>query len=84
MAGAPVEVQPDELRLSFQMQRQAAFDAVPLDPRSCPGPGEAVHVSPLVFSSCTSGLPSLLGSPHEHCKVAEDFEVSHGVSFAAN
>ena len=21
------------------MQRQAAFDAVPLDPRSCPGPG---------------------------------------------
>ena len=34
-----VEVQPDELQLSFQMQRQAAFDAVPLDPRSCPGPG---------------------------------------------
>ena len=28
----------------------------------------------LVFSSCTSSLPSLLGSPHEHCKVAEDFE----------
>ena len=39
VAGAPVEVQPDELHLSFQMQRQAAFDAVPLDPRSCPGPG---------------------------------------------
>ena len=39
LAGAPVEVQPDELQLSFQMQRQAAFDAVPLDPRSCPGPG---------------------------------------------
>ena len=39
VAGAPVEVQPDELQLSFQMQRQAAFDAVPLDPRSCPGPG---------------------------------------------
>ena len=39
MAGAPVEVQPDELNLSFQMQQQAAFDAVPLDPRSCPGPG---------------------------------------------
>ena len=33
--GAPVEVQRDELQLSFQMQRQAAFDAVPLDPRSC-------------------------------------------------
>ena len=39
VAGAPVEVQPDELQLSFQMQRQAAFDAVPLDPRSCPGQG---------------------------------------------
>ena len=39
VAGAPVEVQPDELQLSFQMQQQAAFDAVPLDPRSCPGPG---------------------------------------------
>ena len=31
-----------------------------------------------------AGLPSLLGSPHEHCKVAEDFEISHGVSFAAD
>ena len=39
VADAPVEVQPDELRLSFQMQQQAAFDAVPLDPRCCPGPG---------------------------------------------
>ena len=72
VAGAPVEVQPDELQLPchaddrqtlfhpfslvgcqgcckvsflpsfqlpFQMQRQAAFDAVPLDPRFCPGPG---------------------------------------------
>ena len=67
----------------FQMQQQAAFDAVPLDPRSCPGlGGEAVHVSPLVFSSCTSGLPSLLGSPHEHCKVADYLKISHGVSFA--
>ena len=85
VAGAPVEVQPDELQLSFQMQRQAAFDAVPLDPRSCQWPGgEAVHVSPLVFSFCTSGLPSLLGSPHEHCKFAEDFEILHGVSFAAD
>ena len=43
--------------------------------------GEAVHVSPLIFLSCTSGLPSLLGSPYEHCKVAEDFDISHGVSF---
>ena len=56
-----------------------------LRPEILPWPGgEAVHVSPLVFSSCTSGLPSLLGSSHEHCKVAEDFEISHGVSFAAN
>ena len=46
--------------------------------------GEAVHISPLIFSPCRSDLPSLLGSPYEHCKVAEDFEVSHGVSFAAN
>ena len=41
VAGAPVEVQPDELLLpvAFQMQQQAAFDAVPWDPRSCPGQG---------------------------------------------
>ena len=56
-----------------------------LRPEILPWPrGEAVHVSPLVSLSCTSGLPSLLGSPHEHCKVVEDFEISHGVSFAAN
>ena len=35
VAGAPVEVQPHELQLVFQMQQQAAFDAVPLDPQSC-------------------------------------------------
>ena len=45
VAGAPVEVQPDELQLSFQVQRQAAFDAVPLDPRSCPGPGVPLSLS---------------------------------------
>ena len=85
VAGAPVEVQPDELQLSFQMQQQAVFDAVPLDPRSCPGPGlKLCTYRRRVSSSCTSGLPSLLGSPHEHCKVAEDFELSHGVSFAAD
>ena len=39
VAGAPVEVQPDELQPAFQMQQQATFDAVPLDPRSCPSPG---------------------------------------------
>ena len=32
VAGAPVEVQPSELQLAFQMRRQAACDAVPLDP----------------------------------------------------
>ena len=48
VAGASVEVQPDELQLSFQMQRQAAFDALPLDPRTLPWPGgDAVHISPL-------------------------------------
>ena len=30
---------PGELQMAFQMRQQAAFDAVPLDPRSCPGPG---------------------------------------------
>ena len=46
VAGAPVEVQPDELQLAFQMQQQAAFDAVPLDPRSCPGPGvSCAHIA---------------------------------------
>ena len=50
VAGAPVEVQPDELQLAFQMQQQAAFDAVPLDPRSCPGPGVKLCTFPLVFS----------------------------------
>ena len=39
VAGAALEVQPSELHLAFQMRQQAAFDAVPLDPRSCPGPG---------------------------------------------
>ena len=42
--------------------------------------GEAVPISPLVFSD----LSSLLGGPREHCKVAENFEIPHGVSFAAN
>ena len=39
VAGDPIEVQPDKLLLAFQMHQQAAFDAVPLDPRSCSGPG---------------------------------------------
>ena len=32
MAGAPVEVQPSELQLAFEMRQQAAFDAVPFVP----------------------------------------------------
>ena len=43
VAGAPLEVQPSELQLAFQMRQQAAFDAVPLDPRSCPGPGVKLY-----------------------------------------
>ena len=39
MARAPVEVQPDGLLLALQMQQQATFQAVPLEPQSCPGPG---------------------------------------------
>ena len=34
VAGAPVEVEPHELLLALQMQQQATFDAVPLDPRT--------------------------------------------------
>ena len=57
VAGTPVEVQPDELQLSLQMQRQAAFDAVLLDPRSCPGPGVKLCTYRRCFSrrcSCRS------------------------------
>ena len=42
---------------------------------------DGLHVSP---RTAPSKKASLLGSPHEHCKVAEDFEISHGVSFAAH
>ena len=38
VAGAPAEVQLDKLQLPSQRQQQAAFDAVPLNPPSCPGP----------------------------------------------
>ena len=39
-----------ELALSFQVQRQAAFDALPLDPRSCPGPGLKLCTCRRLFS----------------------------------
>ena len=32
VAGGPVEVQPDELHLAFEVQQQAAVDAVPSNP----------------------------------------------------
>ena len=38
MASAPFEIQPDDLLLAFQLQQQATFGAVALNPRSCPGP----------------------------------------------
>ena len=38
MASAPVELQPDELPMVFQMQHHDTFDDVPFDPRSGPGP----------------------------------------------
>ena len=44
--------------------------------------GEAVYISPLVIPSCRLDLPRLLGGPHEHCKVAENLETSHGVADA--
>ena len=39
MAGAPNEVQPDELLLALQKQQQATFEVVSLDPRCCPDLG---------------------------------------------
>ena len=50
MVGAPVEVQPDELLLVFQMQQQATFDAVHLDPRPCLGPGSKLCTDRHEFS----------------------------------
>ena len=41
-------------------------------------------MSSLLFSSCRANLPILLGITHELCDFAEDFEILHGVSFAAN
>ena len=85
VAGAPVEVQPDsldELQPAFQMQHQAAF-AMMLCPwtlnlalaQGC----SCAHIA-AGFSCCKSHLPSLLESPYEHCKVADNLEISHGVS----
>ena len=44
VAGAP-EVQLDELLLAFQMQQQAAFGGIPVNPRCCPD--MAVYTSPI-------------------------------------
>ena len=38
MAIAPVKLQTEKLLLALLMQQQAIFEAVPLDPRSCPCP----------------------------------------------
>ena len=37
--GAPIKVQLGELVQSFGLQRQSDLDSLPLDPRSCSGPG---------------------------------------------
>ena len=74
MVGPPIEVQPDELLLAFHRQQQAAFDAVPLDPRSCPGPGVKLCTYRRWFYRPADQIyPVLLGTPHEHCKIADDF-----------
>ena len=90
VACAPVEVQPDELLLAFQMQRQATFDAVPLNPRSCSGPGvklctyrRRLHYGAADFLVLQISL-LILGRPHERCNVAEKNELLQGVSCAAN
>ena len=61
VAGAPVWVQPDGLQLSFHMQQQAAFDAVPLDPRSCPGPGVKLCTYRRWFSRPTDQVCQVYG-----------------------
>ena len=79
MADAPVEVQPDELQPAFQMQRQAAFDAVPEHPRSCPGPGVNLCKYHRWFLRPADQICSVfMESPHVRCEVAENFEILHG------
>ena len=86
VAGAPFEVQPDKLFLAVQMQQQAAFDAVPLDPQSCLGPGVKLRTYRRWFSYATDQVCPFywevpMSTCKVHCKVAE---IPHGVSFAAN
>ena len=70
VAGAPVEVQPDELLLAFQMQQQAAFDAVPWDPRSCLGPGVKLCTYRRWFSRPTDQVcPVYRGVPMSTAKL---------------
>ena len=77
MAGAPAQVQPDELLLAFRLQQQASTDAVSWDPLSCSGPGdEAMHILSLVFPSCRPDLPSYYctgKSPLQSCRDFRDF-----------
>ena len=36
-----------------------------------------MHILPLVFSACRSDLPSVLGSPHVHCRHMWGFALGH-------
>lgn len=70
MAGAPVEVQPDELPLALQMQQLATFEATPLDPRSCPGSGVRLCIYRYWFSRPAD---QIIGGYHKDCNIAEIF-----------
>ena len=81
MAGAPLEVQPDELLLAFQVQQRAAFDAVPLDRQSCPGPGAKLCTYCRWFSRPADQVcPVYWKVPMAMSNV----QISHGGSCAAN
>ena len=68
-----------ELVQSFGLQRQSDLDSLPMDPPFMLwSGGEIVYISPLVFSARASGLPKLLGCPHEHCLASKAIEISHG------
>ena len=41
--GAPIKMQLGELEQSFGLQRQSDLDSLPLDPRSCSGPGVKLY-----------------------------------------
>ena len=81
------EVRPDELLLAILAFKCSSRPHLPLCPRIL---GHAmVQAKNCIQIAAGSlvlgpGLPRVLEGSHRHCKVAEDFEIAHGVTFAAN